>query len=119
MIEKTRYVLSSVSTPHDLIVCWGFAQLDTDEETSRLLSTITPFGVFKSKKLPEGVKQGPAIYQHMQDNAIGSEFKPSGDIFATFYSMIPTSVASSSIGADWSLVAARFMPAPLPPGRAG
>ena len=57
----------------------GFEQIDNDEETSELCSTITPFGVFKSKKLPMGVKQGPPIYQHMQDNAFQHEFKPNGD----------------------------------------
>ena len=65
---------------HTVFDCvWGFSQIDTDDATSELLATITPFGVYKAKKLPEGVKQGPAIYQHMQDSALGSEFKPNGD----------------------------------------
>ena len=65
---------------HSLFDCvWGFEQIDVDKPTSELLSTITPFGTFKSKKLPMGVKQGPGIYQHMQDNAFCNEYKPNGD----------------------------------------
>ena len=40
---------------------------------------MTQFGIFKSKKLPQGIKQGPAIYQHMQDSAFKGEYKPNGD----------------------------------------
>ena len=58
---------------------WGFSQLEVDEPTSKLLSIITPFGIYKTKKLPMGVKQGPGIYQHMQDNAFGCEYKPNGE----------------------------------------
>ena len=62
---------------HSLLDCvWGFEQIDLDESTSAICSAITPFGVYKSKKLPMGVKQGPAIYQHMQDSAFEAEFKP-------------------------------------------
>ena len=65
---------------HSLFDCvWGFEQIDLDEPTSELCSTLTPFGVYKSKKLPMGVKQGPPIYQHMQDNAFQHEYKPNGD----------------------------------------
>ena len=65
---------------HSVFDCvWGFSQLDVDDETAENLSTITPFGVFKTKRLPEGVKQGPSIYQHLQDTALGSEYKQSGE----------------------------------------
>ena len=65
---------------HSLFDCvWGFEQIDLDDSTAELCSTITPFGVFKSKKLPMGVKQGPGIYQHMQDNAFQCEYKESGE----------------------------------------
>ena len=65
---------------HTLMDCvWGFSQISVDEQTEVLLSTITPFGVYKTKRLPEGVKQGPSIYQHVQDSALGAEFKPSGE----------------------------------------
>ena len=65
---------------HSLFDCvWGFEQIDVDDETAEILSTITPFGTFKSKKLPMGVKQGPSIYQHMQDSAFCDEHKPNGD----------------------------------------
>ena len=65
---------------HSLFDCvWGFEQIDVDGPTAELLSTITPFGTFKSKKLPMGVKQGPGIYQHMQDNALGNEYKGNGE----------------------------------------
>ena len=65
---------------HSLFDCvWGFEQIDVDDETAEILSTITPFGIFKSKKLPMGVKQGPSIYQHMQDSAFCDEHKPNGD----------------------------------------
>ena len=65
---------------HTVVDCvWGFSQVSVDDETAELLSTITPFGVFKSKKLPEGVKQGPSIYQHVQENALGSEYKDNGE----------------------------------------
>ena len=58
---------------------WGFEQIDTDESTAELCSTVTSFGVYKSKKLPQGIKQGPAIYQHLQDTAFDTEFKPTGE----------------------------------------
>ena len=58
---------------------WGFEQIDTDESTAELCSTVTSFGVYKSKKLPQGIKQGPAIYQHLQDTAFDIEFKPTGE----------------------------------------
>ena len=58
---------------------WGFEQIDNDEETAELCSTVTSFGVYKSKKLPQGIKQGPAIYQHLQDTAFDNEFKPTGE----------------------------------------
>ena len=48
---------------------WGFEQISLDKHTQEICSTITPFGCYKSKKLPMGVKQGPGIYQHMQDTA--------------------------------------------------
>ena len=71
---------------HTTMDCvWGFSQLDVDEETSAILSTITPFGVYKTKKLPEGVKQGPSLFQHFQATALGHEVKADGhplcDIF--------------------------------------
>ena len=71
---------------HTTMDCvWGFSQLDVDEETSAILSTITPFGVYKTKKLPEGVKQGPSLFQHFQATALGHEVKDDGhplcDIF--------------------------------------
>ena len=65
---------------HSVFDCvWGFEQIDLDDPTSEILSTITPFGTFKSKKMPMGIKQGPAIYQHLQDHAFCNEFKPCGD----------------------------------------
>ena len=65
---------------HSLFDCvWGFEQIDTDDYTAEITSTVTPFGVFKSKKLPMGVKQGPAIYQHMQDTAFSYEYKADGE----------------------------------------
>ena len=71
---------------HTLFDCvWGFEQIDVDDATAELLSTITPFGTFKSKKLPMGVKQGPAIYQHMQDSAFCNESKPNGDKLCHVY----------------------------------
>ena len=64
---------------HSLFDCvWGFEQIDLDEESSVLCSTITPFGVYRPKKLPMGIKQGPAIYQHMQNTAFECEYKPTG-----------------------------------------
>ena len=60
---------------HSVFDCvWGFEQIDVDEETAEICSTMTPFGIFKSKKLPQGIKQGPAIYQHMQDSAFKGEY---------------------------------------------
>ena len=65
---------------HTLLDCvWGFEQIDLDEASQEICSTITPFGVWKTKKLPMGVKQGPGIYQHMQDSAFQNHFKPDGD----------------------------------------
>ena len=65
---------------HSLFDCvWGFEQIDVDDKSAELLSTLTPLGIFKSRKLPMGVKQGPPIYQHMQDNAFCNEYKPNGD----------------------------------------
>ena len=65
---------------HSLFDCvWGFEQIDVDDETAELLSVITPFGTYRSKKLPMGVKQGPGIYQHMQDHAFSCEHKPNGE----------------------------------------
>ena len=65
---------------HSVFDCvWGFEQIDVDEETAEICSTMTPFGIFKSKKLPQGIKQGPAIYQHMQDSAFKGEYKSNGD----------------------------------------
>ena len=65
---------------HFLFDCvWGFEQIDLDDESSELPSTITPFGVFKSKRLQMGIKQGPGIYQHMQEDAFCGEYKPNGD----------------------------------------
>ena len=58
---------------------WGFEQISLDKHTQEICSTITPFGCYKSKKLPMGVKQGPGIYQHMQDTAFAGEYKPSGE----------------------------------------
>ena len=71
---------------HSTLDCvWGFSGLACDEDTSLLLSVITPAGVFKTKKLPFGPKQGPAIYQSVQERIFGSAFKPDGsplvDIF--------------------------------------
>ena len=43
-----------------------------------MLNSIS-FGVFKSKKLPQGIKQGPAIYQNLQDTAFDTEFNPNGE----------------------------------------
>jgi hypothetical protein len=60
---------------HSLLDCvWGFSHIENDEYTSRI-----PFGVYKAKKLPEVVEQGPSIYQLMQDNALGMEFQPNGE----------------------------------------
>lgn len=43
---------------HSLLDCvCGFEQIDCDDETSGLCSTITPFGVFSTKKSAMGVKQ--------------------------------------------------------------
>ena len=34
--------------------------------------------VYKTKKLPEGVKQGPSLFQHFQATALGHEVKADG-----------------------------------------
>ena len=65
---------------HSTLDCvWGFSGLACDEDTSLLLSVITPAGVFKTKKLPFGPRQGPAIYQSVQERIFGSAFKTCGD----------------------------------------
>ena len=61
------------------LIVLGFEQIDTDESTAELCSTVTSFGVFKSKKLSQGMKQGPAVYQHLQDTAFDTEYKPNGE----------------------------------------
>ena len=71
---------------HTVLDCvWGFEQIDVDEATSEICATITPFGVFRPKKLPQGVKQGPAIYQHMQDNAFQCQYKRNGEKLASVF----------------------------------
>ena len=71
---------------HSVLDCaWGFEQIDTDESTSELCSIVTSFGVFKSKTLPQGIKQGPAIYQHLQDDAFENEYKPNGEKLARVF----------------------------------
>ena len=43
---------------HSLFDCvWGFEQIDLYEESSVLCSTITPFGVYRPKKLPMGLSR--------------------------------------------------------------
>ena len=57
---------------HTVADCvWGFSGLDTDDETALLLAQITHLGVFKVKKLGYGPKQGPGIYQSVQDAVFG------------------------------------------------
>ena len=71
---------------HTVLDCvCGFEQIDTDESTSELCSTVTSFCVFKSKKLPQGIKQGLAIYQHLEDDAFDNEYKPNGDKLARVF----------------------------------
>ena len=79
--ESDTVFMNACAKPfHSLFDCvWGSEQIDVDDEIAELLSTIIPFGAFKSKKLPIGVKQGPGIYQHMQDNALAAEYKPNGE----------------------------------------
>ena len=60
------------------IVFGGFSGLACDEETSLLLSVIAPAGVLKTKKAPFGPRQGPAIYQSVQEHIFGSAFKQDG-----------------------------------------
>ena len=62
---------------HSVFDCvWDFEQVDLDDSTAELCATHTPFRMLKSKTLPVGVKQAPTIYQHCQDNAFASKYKP-------------------------------------------
>jgi len=71
---------------HTTMDCvWGFSVMECDEETARLLSVITPFGVFKVKCFPYGPKQGPPLYQHLQDEIIGREYKDNGEKLADVF----------------------------------
>lgn len=65
---------------HTLLDCvWGFSGLDVDEETSLVLAIITHVGVFATSKLTYGPKQGPAIYQSVQEDVLRDEYKPNGE----------------------------------------
>ena len=71
---------------HTTLDCvWGFSIIEADEETSRLLSIITHQGVFSVKGFPYGPKQGPPLYQHLQDDTVGQEYKPNGEKFADVF----------------------------------
>ena len=58
---------------------WGFSIMETTEETALALSVISPFGIHKVPKFPYGPKQGPPIYQHVQEDAVGHEYKANGE----------------------------------------
>lgn len=65
---------------HAVFDCaWGSSQTDSDEETANNSSTITEFRVFNFKNRPDGCKQGPSIYQHMQDSVLGDAYKEHGE----------------------------------------
>lgn len=71
---------------HSVLDCvWGFSGLDTDEETSLLCAIITHCGAFKTKKLGYGPKQGPALYQAVQNDIFADEFKNSGEALADIF----------------------------------
>ena len=71
---------------HSTLDCvWGFSIIEVDEETSRFLSVITHQGVFRVKCFPYGPKQGPPLYQHLQDSTVGQEYKASGEKLADVF----------------------------------
>ena len=71
---------------HTTLDCvWGFSGVDCDNETSLLLSIICHLGVFAQMKMPFGPKQGPPIYQAVQDDIFGNERKPNGDKLAQIF----------------------------------
>ena len=63
----------------------GFSIIEADEDTLRLLNVITHQGVFKVKGPRYGPKQGPPLYQQVQDHAVGQECKLDGDKLADLF----------------------------------
>lgn len=57
----------------------GLSTIPTDDEPSLLLSVISNVGIHKVPCFTFGPKQGPPIHQHMQEDAIGSEFRDTGE----------------------------------------
>ena len=73
-------------TTHSTLDCvWGFSGVDTDDETALLLSIICHLGVYAQQKVPFGPKQGPPLYQAIQDDIFGAERKPDGSKLAHIF----------------------------------
>ena len=58
-----------------------------EEAEANFAKFVISVGVNKSKKLPQGIKQGPAIYQHLQDDAFDPEYEPNVDKLCVICSM--------------------------------
>lgn len=49
----------------------GFYHIDLDEESRKLCSFNTPFGVFQFNRMPFGIKSGPEIFQKFNEENFG------------------------------------------------
>ena len=65
---------------HTTMDCvWGYSGVEADEDTARNQAIIVHCGIFIPTRLQFGPKQGPAIYQQIQEETVGAEYKPNGE----------------------------------------